>query len=97
MVSEVEKALAEYADLLTIELVGDYYVIKPKTYIHDKAKWDEINRKVLSLRGEYKGGLGKESHWKAPRNGRSKPVESFGSVQCPHCRGKIEFTVGAPK
>jgi len=66
VVEETEMWLKEELDLVSIEEVGEYVVIRPKAYL-PKPDWDRINNTVREHGGEYVSA-GKESHWKRRKN-----------------------------
>lgn len=90
---EIKDALAKYKDLLTFEEKTEYTIIRLKQYV-PKPEWDEINTAILNLGGEYIGGIGKDVHWRKPRE---KPLQSFATFHCPYCNKVINVTFGAPK
>ena len=79
-VESVQAKLGENASLVTIEKVGDFIVVKPKEFIRDKAKWDEINSEVLKMGGKYVGGIGKNSHWKIPVASQPSKVDVVSRI-----------------
>jgi len=75
-VEDVKTALANYEDILTIEEVGEVIKVQLKEFLHDekgKAKWEAINMQVKEFGGQWKGGLGKNSHWAIPRGTPQRP------------------------
>ena len=62
---DVEATLADYKELVTIETVGKYVIIRPKRYL--AKKWqpimDALNR-AFGKQVEWPRGLGKQSHWR---------------------------------
>jgi len=75
---DVKTILANYEDILTFEEVGEIIKVQLTEFLHGekgKAKWEAINMQVKELGGEWRGGLGKNSHWAIPRGTTQKPAE----------------------
>jgi len=76
----VKTVLANYEDILTFELVGDIIKVQLTEFLggeKGKAKWEAINEQVKKLGGEWRGGLGKNSHWAIP----GKPTQKIVPAQ----------------
>lgn len=65
-VEEAKTLLADYRNKLSFEEEGEYIIVRFKEY-QRKETWDKVNTLVRQGGGEYKGGIGKNSHWRFPK------------------------------
>lgn len=66
---DIEVTLADYKQLVTIETVGKYVVVRPKKYLANK--WQPIMDALNSEYGKLAEWIrnGKQSHWRLLING----------------------------
>lgn len=72
-VEELKTSLGEDAELLDFKVEGEYIVAKFKQFQRDKNIFARVAERFKSLGGEYKGGLGANSHFRIKRETPQKP------------------------
>ena len=76
-VKELEKKLGKTADLFTFEEEGKYITAHPKQYL---TNFNEVRAKCVEAGGEYMGGLGKQSHFRFPKDTSQPQKESAPQI-----------------
>lgn len=83
----------DIAELFDFEVEGNYIVARPKQYLTNFDQCASAFRNLVG--GEYKGGLGRNSHFRVPIGETPDLEKSHGGViRCPHCHKEIIIGVG---